>query len=245
MPNIFAILLLISSLARLSSSFPSSSSLKCRQYDTIVPNGFSVSSGCRRFPFFSISKVSSCRARKKRSDSADDRDDDDNLLPMPERKMQNRTPTPSQREQEPTIPVIDDTFLLAGDVLVLFVSGLAVALSNVVSDPSFAASGGWTQPIPLIPLSLGSTINKVSVMGLAWIVAAIKSNAYSASATSEFNIALKCVVSVWVDYCSIQVIITLGVAFLNHASADGENLLLQLVYTFTFMSFWRVLYVRL
>merc|ERR1712232_563829 len=160
------------------------------------------------------------------------------------KKKVNFTLSPLKIKREDQSAIIGDSFLLVGDIFILFASGFTVALSDVLSDPSFASSGGWAQPIPLVPPSLGSTINSVSVMGFTWALAGIKNRAYDPSAILNPESALKCVLSVWVDYCSIQIIFSLFGAILQHNTVDGLSLLREVLCTLIFMSGWRLLNVR-
>ena len=61
-------------------------------------------------------------------------------------------------------------FLLPDAFAILLASQL-MGLLDVVNDPHFAQAGGWLQPIPAVPSTLGILVQRVALLGVLWIVA--------------------------------------------------------------------------
>jgi len=136
-----------------------------------------------------------------------------------------------------------DKRLVALDLLALMIVAQLLGFTDAINAPSFISSGGFLAPIPLVPSTLGTFIRRYSIMSISWIIASIKSKAYNpAVALFDSTNALKSAVYIWVDYCSVRVIISLAAAISTHSAVDGLDLLRVLWFTLPAVTAFRVLY---
>jgi hypothetical protein len=123
--------------------------------------------------------------------------------------------------------------LLTVDIIGCLVSCELLGLADVMSDNQFWLDGGFAQPIPGVPITLGTLMQRDSVTSVAWILAALIKNGYSQSAVfSDDSSTLKCAATIWLDYCSIRIVLALlSSALLTHLPVDGLDLVRQCWFT--------------
>lgn len=139
---------------------------------------------------------------------------------------------------------VEDKQLLQGDMVAIWVVALLLGLCNAVDDPSFVVNGGWAAPIPLVPPTLGSTLTTFSQIGLAWVLSALYNRAYQPMAVDSDEISWKVAVAIWVDHCSIRILLALVVAIASHSPVDVFTLWVQLWLTLPVLTVFRVAYGR-
>jgi hypothetical protein len=69
---------------------------------------------------------------------------------------------------------------------------------------------------------------------------------YSFSSVSDDETALKVAFQVWVDYCSLRILLELGESIgFTHSTISAWNLGMEVWYTLVIMAFFRLAYSRL
>lgn len=66
-----------------------------------------------------------------------------------------------------------DANLLTLDILAVVVASQLVGLVDVLNDASFWEKGGWAQPLPAVPATLGSFVQRVSSGSVCWIISSL------------------------------------------------------------------------
>ncbi len=75
------------------------------------------------------------------------------------------------KELSPNVQVLLDPGLWASDFLALILASQLIGLLNILNSPEFVANGGWFQPIPAVPSTLGELVQRISTFGIAWAIA--------------------------------------------------------------------------
>lgn len=79
-----------------------------------------------------------------------------------------------------------DGGLLTGDLVAILVACQLIGLIDVLNDDSFWAKGGFAQPVPTMPTTLGTFVQRTSTGSICWIMASLTgSNKASISSTSR------------------------------------------------------------
>ena len=153
----------------------------------------------------------------------------------------NNNPVPGFLDAMLEIP---DPRLLAGDLLFILMINFLLQIANEVGDPAFWLNGGFSQPVTM-PTTLLAVIVRDSKMSLAWVLGALWNRSYSSSSVSDDETAIKIALQVWVDYCSLRILLELGESFLfTHSSINIWMLGREAWYTAIIMAFFRLAYGR-
>jgi len=143
---------------------------------------------------------------------------------------------------------VDDDLLLVGDVLSITTSALLLGMVNAVNSPDFVVNGGWLAPIPAVPSTVGDTIVRASHMGLSWMIAGVYEVTFTLSAVTDRDSVLKSVISTWVSFCSMEIILSILIAIISSSEytgfipVDGVDLLKELFIALPVMLCWRLYY---
>lgn len=79
-----------------------------------------------------------------------------------------------------------DGGLLTGDLVAIVVACQLIGLIDVLTDDSFWANGGFAQPVPTMPTTLGTFVQRTSTGCICWILASLTgSNQSSVSNVSK------------------------------------------------------------
>ena len=70
-------------------------------------------------------------------------------------------------------PIVEDPLLLSVDVLAILLSCQLMGFVDVLNDPSFWKQGGFFQPIPAVPSTLGLFVQRASSMAVCWVSAGL------------------------------------------------------------------------
>ncbi|KAG7360845.1 hypothetical protein IV203_035944 [Nitzschia inconspicua] len=62
--------------------------------------------------------------------------------------------------------------LLVDGVAIVLASQL-IGLLDILNNPEFVANGGWFQPLPAVPSSLGLLVQRIASLGTEWILAVV------------------------------------------------------------------------
>jgi len=139
---------------------------------------------------------------------------------------------------------IPDTRLFAGDILFLLIVNFLLQIANELGDPDFWMTGGFNQPVTM-PTTLLPLVVKDSKMTISWILGGLWNRAYSFSSVSDDTTAVKEALKIWVDYCSLRIILELaGSILITHSPVDAWPLAREVWYTAIVMSFFRFAYGR-
>lgn len=139
---------------------------------------------------------------------------------------------------------IPDPRLLAGDLAFILIINFLLQIANEVGDPDFWMNGGFAQPVTM-PTTLLDVVVRDSKMSIAWVLSALYQRSYSSSSVSDDKTAVKIASQIWVDYCSIRIVLELGGSFLfTHTSINLLLLGREFWYTLLVMAFFRLAYGR-
>lgn len=172
------------------------------------------------------------------SKNNDNDDDYDNQIIVPRRPDQN---LPGFLD---TLFDVPDPQLLAGDLLFLLVINFLLQIANEVGDPSFWLSGGFSQPITM-PVTLLAVVVRDSKMSISWVLSALWNRGYSSASVADDETAAKKTFQIWIDYCSIRILMELGLSLLfTHSVVGGWLLFREVWYSALVMTFFRICYGR-
>lgn len=171
----------------------------------------------------------------------DDKEEDPNMTPE---ELDSRRPDKQFPGFLDAMLEIPDPRLLAGDLLFILMINFLLQIANEVGDPSFWTNGGFAQPVTM-PTTLLAVIVRDSKMSLAWVLGGLWNRSYSSSSVSDDATAVKTALQVWVDYCSLRILLELGDSFLlTHSTINIWILGREAWYTAIIMSFFRLAYGR-
>eukprot|EP00537_Pseudo-nitzschia_pungens_P012557 CAMPEP_0172387238 /NCGR_PEP_ID=MMETSP1061-20121228/4576_1 /TAXON_ID=37318 /ORGANISM="Pseudo-nitzschia pungens, Strain cf. pungens" /LENGTH=249 /DNA_ID=CAMNT_0013116817 /DNA_START=197 /DNA_END=943 /DNA_ORIENTATION=- len=108
----------------------------------------------------SASGTSSLRSNNNNNSNNNDENTDD-----------SRRPDESNTETEKAL--LSDPGLWAADFLALMLAAQLIGLSKIVNNPEFVRNGGWFQPIPAVPSTLGDLVERISSFGVSWGIACV------------------------------------------------------------------------
>lgn len=178
--------------------------------------------------------------------NGDEQKDDPNT---PKEEL-NPTRNQNQKQQIPnfidTILEIPDPKLFAGDLLFLLIINFLLQIASEVSTSEFWLNGGFLhQPITM-PTTLLGVIVRDSKMSIAWTLSALWNRSFSSSSVSDDQTAIKVAIQVWVDHCSLRVLLELGESIgFTHSTINVWGLGMEIWYTVVIMAFFRLAYSRM
>lgn len=144
-----------------------------------------------------------------------------------------------------TMLEIPDPRLFAGDLLFLLIINFLLQIASEVSTTEFWLNGGFHQPITM-PTTLLGVMVRDSKMSIAWTLSALWNRSYSYSSVSDDKTAIKVALQVWVDYCSLRILLELGASIgFTHSMIDIWSLGMEIWYTAIIMAFFRWAYSRM
>jgi len=139
---------------------------------------------------------------------------------------------------------VPDPRLLSGDLLFILIINFLLQIANEVGDPNFWFDGGFSQPVTM-PTTLLAVMVRDSKMSMAWVLGALWNRSYSYSSVSDDQTAVKSALKIWVDYCSLRILLELGESFLfTHSEINIWLLGREAWYTGIVMAFFRLAYGR-
>jgi hypothetical protein len=75
-------------------------------------------------------------------------------------------------ENHPTPPFVsfqvEEQGIMACDTFAILIACQLMGLVDVLNDPDFTRSGGWLQPIPLVPSTLGILVERIALFAFIW-----------------------------------------------------------------------------
>lgn len=140
---------------------------------------------------------------------------------------------------------IEDTRLLACDLLAILIGAQVLGLSDVLASNDFWKNGGIVQPVTLSSFSTFSTlINRYSLLSICWVAASVYKKGYSLSAVADDLSVLKSVFSIFTDFCSLLIIASLIIALSSHSMVDGMEIAKEAWFTILVVGTFRFTYSR-
>ena len=116
---------------------------------------------------------------------------------------------------------IEDSGILIGDLFSIAIASQLMGLLDVVNDPQFVQSGGWLQPIPAVPSTLGTLIERISTLSLVWILAAIsEENTFTTDAVKDEKVSILVALSIVLNFVLLRIILGWIYAFVMHADVS-------------------------
>ena len=144
---------------------------------------------------------------------------------------------------------VDDDVLVLGDVMSLTICCLLIGMFNVIQSPEFLLVGGWAAPIPAVPSTVGATITKASHMGVSWLLAGVYNVSFTYSAVADRPSIVKSIISTWVTFCSIEIILAISLAAVAGFEdgilpkpVDSIDLFKSLIAVLPGLFAWRILF---
>jgi len=154
------------------------------------------------------------------------------ITTLPSRSSKNDS---SDDEIDP--PLVQDYFLLYGDMLVLF----AVAqLCGVVHAASAADFPGWGAPVTMASAELGQTLRKGLELGSCWLLAGRRVGVWRNVLSAEDAVSL--VAGTIINYSSVLCLVTLVDAVVRSERVDVSSLVLTMYFSLVAVAVWRVAY---
>lgn len=93
-----------------------------------------------------------------------------------------------------------------------------MALVDVINDPVFWQNGGWNQPIPAVPKTFNTLMQRDSIVTITWTLAALQRNGFTREAFLTNEAALGNAFRIWIDFVLLRVVG--GVAFAQVTQTD-------------------------
>jgi hypothetical protein len=196
------------------------------------------------------------RILMSKNDSSNDSDDEqqqNSLIDAPSDEFFDKLLEQRNKVIDPTRPdsfldaylEVPDRQLLAGDLLFILVINFLLQIANEVGDPQFWLAGGFSQPITM-PITLLAVMVRDSKMSISWVLSSLWNRGYSSSSVEDDKVAAKKTFQIWIDYCSIRILMELGYSLLfSHAAIDGWLLFREVWYTAIVMTAFRIAYGRI
>lgn len=145
-----------------------------------------------------------------------------------------------------TILEIPDPKLFTGDLLFLLIVNFLLQIASEVSTSEFWLNGGFYQPIAMPSTTLLGVVVRDSKMSIAWILSALWNRSYAYSSVSNDETAVKVAIQVWIDYCSLRILLELGESIgFTHLTVNIWSLGMEVWYTVVIMAFFRLAYSRM
>lgn len=88
----------------------------------------------------------------------------------------------NQRKKEEMKPFLDPGLLIA-DFLAITLACQLTGLLDVINNPEFIQAGGWFQPIPMVPPTLGALVQHIAYVSTLWVGAVAITTAATATGT--------------------------------------------------------------
>jgi hypothetical protein len=92
------------------------------------------------------------------------------------------------RSNSPVSFQVEDQGIIACDTFAIMIACQLMGLVDVLNDPEFSRSGGWLQPIPLVPPTLGYLVERIALFAFIWFpVSVIRFSAGSLSSSAPMD----------------------------------------------------------
>lgn len=138
---------------------------------------------------------------------------------------------------------IEDSGILVGDLFSIAIASQLMGLLDVVNDPQFVESGGWLQPIPAVPSTLGNLIERISTLSLVWILAAIsEENTFTTDAVKDEKVSILVALSIVLNFVLLRILLGWIYAFVMHTDVSWGLLIRDCYFVALVLPGFRFLY---
>mmetsp|Transcript_15394 Transcript_15394/g.21448 ORF Transcript_15394/g.21448 Transcript_15394/m.21448 type:complete len:213 (+) Transcript_15394:172-810(+) len=132
--------------------------------------------------------------------------------------------------------------LLMGDIISILMASQMMGLLDVLNDPVFWQSGGFNQPIPAIPSTLPTLIQRDSLLSLSWLPAALSRKGFQYETIATNTTTLRTTAIIWITFVFLRVGAELGLASATHSSMDTLEVARQCWFVALFVGTFRYIY---
>jgi hypothetical protein len=138
---------------------------------------------------------------------------------------------------------VEDLGLLVGDIVAIVLASQLMGLLDVVNDPDFARNGGWFQPVPGVPSTLGVLIERISTLSLVWILSALsEENSFSYTAVESEKISILIAFIIVFNFVALRLLLGWTLAFATNADFNFGILLRDCYFVALLLPGFRFLY---
>eukprot|EP00980_Cylindrotheca_fusiformis_P028979 scaffold22681_cov146-Cylindrotheca_fusiformis.AAC.11 len=103
---------------------------------------------------------------------------------------------------------IEDLGLLVGDLFAIVLASQLMGLLDVLNDPSFVKNGGWLQPVPTIPTTLGVLVERICTLSVIWIISAMsEEKSFSYSAVENEKTSILMALSIALNFVALRLLV--------------------------------------
>jgi hypothetical protein len=121
---------------------------------------------------------------------------------------------------------IEDPRLLVGDVFSIVIASQLMGLLDALNNPEFARNGGWFQPIPELPSTLGILVERISTLSLVWILAALsEEDSFSSVSVENEKVSILMALTIVVDFVALRLLLGCTLGFTSHTDISFGPLL--------------------
>ena len=140
---------------------------------------------------------------------------------------------------------LEQPSLLACDICGIVIASQLMGLLDVLNDPSFSSNGGWAQPVPAVPSTLGELIQRFSILSFSWIAVALaRGNAFDSKVNETPEVAVKTTLRIWVDFCMLQILLGVAIPYTTGVDIDFGEILRRCYFTGLAIPTFRFLFVQ-
>ena len=136
---------------------------------------------------------------------------------------------------------IQDTRLLAGDVISIALASQLLGLADTLNDPNFWQQGGWLQPISTTEFTLSTLVQRDSILTICWLISALAWEGYSIddNTTEESQSSI---VSIAATFCVLRVALGFVMSIVGHVDLDVWDSIRQCYFAILLVGSFRLLY---
>lgn len=137
--------------------------------------------------------------------------------------------------------VIQDTRLLAGDVISVALASQLLGLADTLNDPNFWKQGGWFQPMSATESTLPTLVQRDSILTICWVISALAWKGYAMNnKTAEES--QSSIGSMAVTFCVLRVALGFIMSLVSHVDFDVWDTIRQCYYSIILIGSFRLLY---
>ncbi|CAJ1942868.1 unnamed protein product [Cylindrotheca closterium] len=120
---------------------------------------------------------------------------------------------------------IDDYGLILGDILTIILASQLMGLLDALNAPDFAQQGGWFQPIPSVPSTLGTLVERISTLSLVWLLSAFsEEESYTFDAIENEKSSIFVALTIAVNFVALRCILAVVLAATSGGSTFDGNI---------------------
>ena len=63
--------------------------------------------------------------------------------------------------------------MLVCDIVAIILASQLIGLLDIINDPDFIQAGGWFQPLPTMPTTLNTLVQRIATLCFTWILSTV------------------------------------------------------------------------